>query len=390
VSPTTDSAIGRSVERAGAGTASIGSGRRLTRLIVGLIVAVMLVGGELFLRRVRPLPDPAPRQILWSSPSFSVDSMGAVRHIPNQRIRVAMAYGPELLLDKGFRTNNLGLAAPADYPEKPGIDRSAERYAFVGDSYVIGLGGEPWMAPLEERFRAAGRDISLYNLGITAASVRHHQRLLNSVARQLSFTHIVAVLTSDAFMRIEWVPLSSEREIRLCRPEESADICRSRPAIAIFDYDASPEEILSYAADLRHGPPPVEFARRSQIVRRVEDVISRGWRRVPWGQPLPRLDSKDEIDGNLEALAGIRHDFPDLPILLIQFPLLDEATAGRYRWNLKDRVEPLGIRYVSGMDVCGWSADMFYPREAHPNDLGYRHFARCLEERILVPSPASK
>jgi hypothetical protein len=85
----------------------------------------------------------------------------------------------------------------------------------------------------------------------------------------------------------------------------------------------------------------------------------------------------------MDALAGMRSDFPDVPLTLVHFPQLDEVRRGEYTLHLEGVAAGLGIRYLPALTLCSWSPDMYHPRDTHPNAAGYENMARCLTTHLF-------
>jgi hypothetical protein len=88
----------------------------------------------------------------------------------------------------------------------------------------------------------------------------------------------------------------------------------------------------------------------------------------------------------VEALAGIRSDFPTLPITLVHFPQKEEVQAGKYQLALEETVRGLGIDYFPALTRCQWSLAKYYVRDAHPTPAGYQTMADCLAAALFTDS----
>jgi hypothetical protein len=323
---------------------------------------------------------------MMSSPHVVLDGRGAVRHIPNETVRVAAIYDGVIEFDVVVRTNSRGLV---DHREYPVSSDSRRHYAFVGDSFAYGLGAEPWVPKLRDAVRAVHRDIEIYNLGVNGASIQHYRRLVSSVAAELPLTHIVAIAITNDFYRPWWEPVATAEGTRLCRTDGAW--C-SRPPTLIDD-DASAAELMARAeaiaadtSDRQQTPDPAwkRALWRSQLYlalrRRLRQVYHSF---APPQQPGDSLEHPRFLDVNLEALAGMRADFPTIPITLAHFPQKDEMLAGRYSLALEEHAAKLGMDFFPALSECSWSEDMYYRRDAHPNATGYQNFAQCLSRHLF-------
>jgi hypothetical protein len=293
--------------------------------------------------------------------------------------------------DVVYETNRQGLIDHRDYPAAV---NSRRPFAFVGDSFTYGMGADPWVPRLRDRLQTANSDVEIYNLGVNGASVQHFRALLSSVATELPIAHIVVIPISNDFFRPWWVPVEEPDGIKMCW--DPPDCARVRPLYPIIDFDAEPTELIAWYRELRS----------TLVAQRPVDPL---WKRALWqselyllarqrvveifdgGAGTPARDPYDLEDParlgiNLEALAGIRRDFPALPITLAHFPQNNEVQAGRYHLELADVASQLDIDYFPALTRCSWSREMYHAANQHPNEAGYRNFADCLWQHLATVS----
>jgi hypothetical protein len=363
--------------------------RRLEIYVLLTSVCVALAIGEVVVRVA--VRQPPRSMVMISSPHILLDQRGAVRHIPNEKVRMVSIAEDTIEFDVSFQTNNLGFVDHRDYPVGA---NSRSHYAFVGDSFGYGMGAEPWVPKLRDTLRGRGQDLEIYNLGVNGASIRHFQRLLSSVAAELPLTHIVLIAISNDFYRPWWVPIESPEGLRACL--DPPDCGNLRPPSPVIDYDETASALLArhrkLEAALARDQPVVDplWKRalwRSQLyllVRRgVRQVYQRFVPREPDRNPND-LENPSLLAPNLEALAGIRREFPELPITLAHFPQIDEVRTGRYDLELLQAASELGIDYFPALTRCSWSLEMYHAVNAHPNSVGYGNFAHCLSQHLLM------
>jgi lysophospholipase L1-like esterase len=286
--------------------------------------------------------------------------------------------------DVVYPTNNLGLIDHRDYP----VDTDSRfQYAFVGDSFTYGMGADPWVPNLRDRLHARGSDIEIYNLGVNGASIRHFRTLLSSVAAELPITHIVVIAISNDFYRRWWVPIVTADGTSMCW--DPPDCGKTRLLSPIIDFGAAPAALVTWYRDVRAALLRQQAAdpvwKRALWRSQLYLLLRRGVRQI-YGRFVPIAPEQDPNDledparlgPNLEALAGIRTDFPKLPITLAHFPQVDEVRNGRYELDLAQEASDLAIDYFPALMRCSWSADMYHAANLHPNAVGYRNFADCL------------
>ncbi len=334
--------------------------------------------------RVSAKPTVPANSVLFSSAHWQLDRLGAVRHIPNEAVRLVAVYDDTIEFDVSFRTNRAGFVDHRDYPVDPD---SRAHYAFVGNSFTHGMGADPWVPKLRDRLRRMGQQIDLYNLGVNGASVQHFRKLLGSVATDLPVSHVVIVAISNDFLRPWWVPVKTEAGIELCRPDGHCRRVRTVP------FNATLPELIA------HHREALAMAPRAPL-----DPI---WKRLLWQSHLyrvvrrqaqsarqlvaPAVDVDDGtslehprfLPANMEALAGIRADFPEMPIWLAHFPQREEVELDRYDLALDETAAALKMNYFPALTSCAWSDDMYHSVNGHPNAKGYESFARCLSQQVF-------
>jgi hypothetical protein len=360
---------------------------RLLLLMLSTVFALAIVEAGTRLVVKKPVPSSS---VMYSSRHWRLDDRGAVRHIPNETVRLVSVFDEAVEFDVLFRTNNLGLVDHRDYPVASG---SGSQYAFVGDSFTHGMGAEPWVPKLRDELRAAGHDLEIYNLGVNGASAQHFRKLLLSVAEELPLSHIVIITISNDFLRPWWVPVETAAGGLMCRDPPACE--SARPLPPIIDRAAPADELIDLHRAMR-----AEAAKRQPV-----DAL---WRRALWqselyllvrrtalgliqrfAPPAPPptgfvdLEDPQLLTVNLEALAGIRTDFPNLPITLAHFPQIGEIEAAEYEFDFSAATASARIDYFQALTQCEWSVDMYHRVNSHPNAAGYRNFARCLSRHLF-------
>lgn len=358
--------------------------RRLLLMLTSAAVAFAVAEGVLRLIEQETLPQAS---VLFSSQHWALDQRGAVRHMPNEAVRMVSVYADTVEFDVAFRTNNLGLVDHRDYPSASDTRR---HYAFVGDSFTHGMGADPWVPKLRDQLQEAGRQIEIYNLGVNGASVQHFRKLLSSAAAELLISHIVVIAISNDFLRPWWVPIAGPSGSIACR--DPPDCKHVRPMMPIFKYGASVEEVLrqhrAITAEITARQPVDAWWKRALWQSRLYEMLRRSIDRIaqrvaPAEAFAYDLEDPRLLDVNLEALAGIRADFPRLPITLAHFPQKDEVERRGYDLDLAEPAGRLGIDYFAALTGCEWSLNMYHRVNGHPNASGYENFAQCLSRHLF-------
>jgi lysophospholipase L1-like esterase len=322
------------------------------------LIILLLLEATLWLAGV---PRSASRTLFWSSPLFTMDSMGAVSYTPDTTVRQAAVYGGKIEYDVTYEINNLGLVDDQDY----NASSARRRVAIVGDSFTEGIhGGVPWVPALRRRW--LGADTEVYNLGISATGIVQFHRLLRRVSRQVSFNEIVIVAISNDFYRDVWYSLVVDGEVKLCRPEVTETDCRNASPVA---YVAQPgDDVVGMASRL-------ETSRVHSRLGRVATIL--------WQRGMAWWRNRGVMQKSLTALEDIWREFPDIPVTVVHVPEREEAIAGRYGLEIRAEVEQRGMAYVPALNACGWSPALYLHLDSHPNQRGYDAIARCVEEHVL-------
>lgn len=329
--------------------------------------------------------------LLLSSRHIRLDERGAVRHVPHERLRMVAVYGDTVEFDVFLRTNNLGLVDHRDYDRGTPRRRS---YAFVGDSFVYGMGAEPWVPTLRDALRSSGHDIEIYNLGVNGASILHYRKLLVSVAKELPITHVVVMPITNDFYRPWWVPTpASDGGIQMC---QAPPLCDGRSWAVPIDEDMPIPAIVERAgvrarevsATLGRADPSDPLWKRalwrSELYLITRRAVRQSLQRFGLQTPEPSgLENVALLDVNLDALAGIRADFPTTPVALVHFPQKEEVESGAYRLDLGEAAATLDIQYFPALTRCTWSLDMYHALDGHPNANGYANMATCLTDQFF-------
>ena len=344
-----------------------------TLLVASTAIAVLLA--ECLTRLAAPQFVYPDRRLFLSSPHFHVDSLGAVRYLPNERVRMVAIYSGALEFDVSYETNNAGFIDHQDY--RPMVDAPhvhGKRYAMVGDSFAAGVhGGDPWIPRLRDEAQAKDPTTMLYNLGIEGAGPAQFHRLLVSVADEITFDSIVILAISDDFRRPMWRPLVTDASLRFCAVGGTDETCSAEPPIArIVSYGATVPDLLRMS---RQGDDAQSVLRTPRLYLKNSlrhshflVLLWRATKRLTGLQPPP----------DYQSLRAIREEFGGIPVHLVHLPQKNEVRVGRYELDLQDGTTRLGINYFPALTRCDWSLEMFHERDGHPNAHGYEAVSGCV------------
>ncbi len=376
-----------------------GSSRRANIILLIVSIIICLILAEMAIRILFSTPEYNNRFLFWSSPHFLLDELGAVRYYPNEKVREIAVYDQSIEYDVRYHTNNMGLIDTVDYPESMDGNEKGRYIALVGDSLAAGSGATPWIPVLREQVQAEHPSVHLYNLGVAGAGIEHFYRLLKSISHHIHFTDIVILAISNDFQRPFWRPLTSPTEIRFCPFQESDEVCSKRlPVARVIDFDVSEAQINALVAEV--------VAKRAErdAAEGVQGIIPKatGWLRksrlfdlgyslyhdIPLfaaGEQAQRVSAvlKRIVEKeNFRMLEKIRDQYPDTNIYFVHLPEKQEVDSNRYELELREEVEALGIKYFPALQQCDWSREMFYRRDPHPNELGYKNITTCVKDYL--------
>ncbi|MCB1870673.1 MAG: SGNH/GDSL hydrolase family protein [Gammaproteobacteria bacterium] len=344
--------------------------------LFGAAMLVTAVLAEVAIRLLDPALLREEDRIGLTTISAVRDESGAIRYPPHQSVRTAMLSGRKVLFDIRFRTNDRGLLDHRDY----GAGRTnSQAWAFVGDSFAAGVGGDsPWIPRLRDEY-----GLEIYNLGIGATGIQQFPRILASEAKQLSFDEIVIIAISDDFFRPLWTPLTINDEVRICVEGEDKAHCSERPPIAfLIDPNLAESAVVTYADELRQrasytrstGSKLKQLLRQSHLLlftkRLVEAIIIR------------QVLRSGELPKSLAALDKIRLDFPETRIRFIHVPDRYEAERKRYDFDPAAELEQRGIQYFDALSGCSLTPDHYLTGDQHPNQMGYEVLSRCVADYL--------
>jgi len=342
-------------------------------------LAIVLLVGEIGIR-FSNLIHVNQRLQMFSSQTFQLDQNGAVRYQTNKKIREVLVYNNKIVYDVHFDTNNLGFIDDKDY-EYENVPNK-RYYAFIGDSWTAGFhGGEPWVPKLRRNIE--GKNIEIFNLGVSGTGFEHFYRLLKSTSEQLHITHIVILAISADFPRNFWYPLTNSSEIRFCHENMHSSECVKGNYIApIIDPTSSSEDILKIADNVLkekrknvHGSVIRSVLKQSELLT----FVVRSLRTITQNK---KGNTRNSF--SLDALRNIRKAFPSAEIYFIHLPQKQEVINGEYYLdNIGKEIEKIGISYSPALKKLHWQEDMFFVNDSHPNNFGYDNIKNYVSSYIF-------
>lgn len=260
--------------------------------------------------------------------------------------------------------------------------------ALVGDSFTAGYhGGTPWVPRLRDSV-AQDHNLEIYNLGVDGSGIIHFEKILESFGKQIKFNEIVIVAIGGDFIRRYWKPHISDGEVRFCETFHPLETCvNGKPFFTIFDYNASPSDVLIHASVLaernaqsKHWNLLSAATDKSILLTLLRSKTFRT--NLVRGRELPKWQ-RLILEDNILALKKIRSKYADMKITLIHIPTRPDVMAGKYLLPIEKYVQDAGIDYYPAFYNCTWSRDMYLATDGHPNENGYENIANCVRDAII-------
>lgn len=374
-------------------------------LLSMMACAVTIISAEIMLRFTSVGHYSLNRRVLfYSRPSFVRLTQRAVAYHPNTVIRTVAIYGNHIEYDTSNRTNSLGFFDSVSYQTEsnvtptPATSAEKRKVAFVGDSFTAGSGGtEPWVSLL--RRRVTNPNLELYNLGVSGTGVQHYLPLLNELQPQLQFDAANFALISSDFFRIPWYPMIDDEGVRFCRSDQNEFNCRATTPIIIYHFDLreSQQSLLNraqqiYAHQNTDNDSQKTFLQRSRVFNLVCDGVfgltgtndSLLTHCPHLHRYIPNSYEKNTLfKQSLQVLKKIKIHHPNLQLRVLHIPEKNEVRSGRYAVNIVSEMQELDIDYVPLLFACNFDLSMFHKHDAHMNDSGYQHLAKCTSQYPL-------
>ncbi len=262
-----------------------------------------------------------------------------------------------------YHTNNLGLVQDSDVV--PGRDS----LLLLGDSFMEGLGAEPWFRLISPQIAKLGyQPINGGLLGTGFASWLKLDRYLEG--KNVGIRKVVVVFISDDYHRrvVNFTPsmLQCLRATALC------DVHRD-------SYFRLPpqQELASWIAKI--GSARQQMTKKSWLVEHVEAALPASYRifRV---LKLWALDSLSQApQQSRAAIAALIKLHGPNNVIFIHLPQKDETT-GPDRLGLLARrsIAEAGGRLFDGFKLCGMTPADYYSHDDHPTKDGYAKIAACV------------
>ena len=335
----------------------------------------------------------AERVLFYSKPSLLVDEHGVVRYTPDSMHRVVAVYGENIEFDTTQAINNWGFVDNVDYLAS---DENVKDVVFIGDSFTESTGGNStWVQLLRKNARQ--RNVAFHNFGIGGTGILHFSRLLKHVQPLSGIDELYIVALSDDFYRPYWYPIADDRGVRFCTKNlsEADCIAQEKPIIQHLEGQESDSQIIERARSV-YAEAAVQAEKPFYASLNLFNIACDAYLSVSHGHMLnencPWLNRtarhlgdpalQERFRQSLVELESIARDFDGSVVKVLHLPTKPEIVSGEYNLDLAQVLAGHSVGYVSLLEQCEWSLDMFYTHDDHPNDMGYQNIANCLA-RVL-------
>lgn len=296
------------------------------------------------------------------------------KYQPNSNIRFVAVYsnwnGFRVEYDCILRTNSYGFT-------DTGATLNQTDLLILGDSYLEGHGGCPWLTKSAIDLDPVLRKLGIFNGGLQGAGVLQFEQTLEYVTSISDVKNVLIIAISNDFKRGDSFTWDVDGE------------CYSGGACGINDYwfyvpyDATQEDIIEMARQRQVASASNfhDFLTEESFTYRVfleYKKIIRNYSGI--SNDFNSVDSYDLFVENFAALERIRELYPDVKLILI--PQRDEVGLLGVK-NLDSQVveEYLDDRSFD-YKWCELSSTDYMPVDGHPNSIGYAKLFDCLQGEI--------
>lgn len=296
------------------------------------------------------------------------------KYRPNSKIRFSAVYeswyGFQVEYDCELTTNSFGYIDTG-----ASTDRAA--LLVLGDSYVEGHGGCPWLIEKSISSDEKLNQLNIFNGGLQGSSVLKFEQTLEYFSSASDIKSVVIFAISNDFKRRDAHPWDVNGKCY------STGECGPEDYWFYVPYDTSQAELLEIARQRKvvKQSAILEFFVNQSFTYRV----FQGYKEIAKKNIGSRRHAKSggparSFVSNFSALERIRSRFPDLKILLV--PQRDEV--GLFgKKNLDSQVVE---RYLEDNSYqykwCDLSSADYMPLDGHPNSKGYGKLLGCLKYAI--------
>lgn len=326
--------------------------------------------------------NPEPTYI-WSSPMLERGKGWEVHYIPNQTVKEWSIYEGQIEFENQIQTNNWGFVDPIDYISAK-FKSGFTSYSFFGDSFTAAQGAQPWVPKLRSKLQREGRLIDIYNFGVLGTGFGNIYEILKNRSGQIDLNHLVFIVISDDFKRMNWRPLVKNNGVIFCPNVATDEICLEHrgPTAIIVDGKISNKELLKMLTP--PDPKHKYWFQKTRLYRRTEKALDR--KQVALDAHNREVYENSGMvmsRASMNLIKEIRTQLPNAEIDLIHIPERVEVHNRKYNLEIKDTIEKMGIRYHPALYDCRWSKDMFRRYDPHPNEKGYEALSMCVEKILF-------
>jgi len=329
----------------------------IKNMLLLLLSTVITLGiSEVFLRYTMSevlYPGTRGRTLYYGENTFKVEDNQAVHYRPNALIRSIAVYYNKVEYDTKHQSNNLGFLSDTDYKkeDKKGI-------LFLGDSFTAGVGSTtPWIPKLDKHYA----DINLYSLGVTGTGVENFYRTYEKFENTLNYDTVVIMAISDDMTRPLWKPVEKDGWIYFDYKNKRQPIMRTIKSDVESDSLLYPEQLF--------------LIKGYKLVK--EKLLHKKEKHLNFGN-MPRKPYEASYR-SLEKIVKLAKQ-KDKRVIFVHLLEKREFHHAKYRFNLKERIEALGIEYFPIIGKYRMDLSMYHVHDGHPNDKGYQRISEIVAD----------
>jgi hypothetical protein len=270
-----------------------------------------------------------------------------------------------------FKTNRFGLI-DSNYD---GEYHRAVDYVILGDSFLEGQGGCPWItrASLPEHFPI------VINAGLQGASIRTMELLENWLNEDVAIRNIAILMISNDFKRLPIPGIWRNRHGCLvegnCEPR--LDYVWS---IAADVTDQALVELSRHIANQSNAGFWAQVAATLGYHSLSFSLIQRYAAAFSSADPITSKSDELAFSINFAALRRLHEKYPELKIVLV--PQRDEVGLLGSENGDTARVKKFLSEQRIAYQLCLLSLADYMPSDGHPNRAGYHKLRMCLDRAL--------
>ena len=297
-------------------------------------------------------------------------------YVPNREIETSAAY----VLHKNiswveywtsFKTNHLGLIETNFNKDDSEVD-----YLILGDSFLEGQGGGPWLSK-----KSISKDYpKIINAGLQGASMVSMHILESYISETIKINNVVLVLISNDFKRfvdLNFLPVEECIENGFCNTindwEPIEDFKSEEELLALSKKKFKKRQYL--IENLGYNPALHFFSTTYRLYFYYKNIIEHHYN-------PGREGGVDHFKGNSTALLKLHEKYPNMKIIFI--PQRDEVgMLGKINHDTRNVINFMDKENIN-YNFCELTLSDYMLIDGHPNEDGYKKIYNCLNQEIFI------